>query len=384
MDPLSSLASLFDASRAHARLRQTDPVHWSEQLQCWFLTRYEDVAHAFRDPRLSSARSELFIARYLADKASLTRDYLRLSKRSMLMTDGADHARLRKEYGTGFTHAFVKSWRPVVARVMDELLAAVRDQGRMELVSDFSAPLVPLILMELFDIPTKDRKRFRTWIDAAGKFGNVLEAGPVRRANDSMRRMEKYLLRHLLRNEPEERMDVTELISNVILTLTAGYVATSDQLSTGVYNLLIHPNQRLLLRERPELLTGAVEEVLRYTPSAPLIYRIALDDIPMGGKVLRSGQWVCLAVAAANRDPTAFHEPDCFDITRKPNRHLSFASGPHTCLGAALARQVLARGLEVLFHSQPGLRLDPERSRQPKFNGGIFYGFHSLPLVFSS
>jgi len=164
--------------------------------------------------------------------------------------------------------------------------------------------------------------------------------------------------------------------------LIAGHTTTTDQISNLVHDLLTHPEQLQMVRNNPSLLPTAVEESLRFHPAVPFHYRIAAEDIPLRGRTIRKGDVVFFGLAAANRDPQHFHEPDRFDITRDAmaQKHMSFSFGPHHCLGANLARRELEIGLEILLERMPRLRLDEERPPRQKAESLVFRGFHSLHI----
>lgn len=383
----------------YRRLQEEDPVHWSEALQAWLITRHEDVTGCFRDPRLSANRTQLFAEHQLGGLGpELVPDYLRVSRGMMLMKDGVEHTRLRRQANTGFTPATLDGWRPAIQRIIDSLLDRVQERRRMDVAVELSEPLPALVMTELFDIPAEDHERFQRWSnDTATFFGNAV--GDVRsaalRANEGAAQLSRYLaaavearrerpgddlLSLLLRYEEQGRMSTEELVSNAVLILTAGHVTTIDQLSNGVHELLTHPEQLELLKQHPELCRPAVEELLRYTPAVPFMHRVVAEDVELRGRTLRKGQLVFLGIAAANRDPDVFADPDRFDVTRPNHKEVAFAFGPHLCLGAGLARRELELALRTLLHRMPDLQLDEQRPPRLKCNSLLFRGFDSLPV----
>jgi cytochrome P450 PksS len=270
----------------------------------------------------------------------------------------------------------------------------------MDVVAEVAQPFPAIIIAELFGIPEADRPRFQTWADAMAKFFGAALGNPeenARAANDGAVQLEQYFLELLRKrgNKPgtdlmglfiagqnEGRLTPEEVCHQCILLLNAGHVTTIDQLANAVYALLTHPDQCKRLRAEPALAKSAVEEVLRFDPAVPLIHRIALEDLEIRGKVIRKGQVVYLGIAAANRDPAVFRDPDRFDIGRPNNRHLAFAEGPHICLGAGLARRELEIGLATLSRRMPRLRLDEERPPRRRCESLVFKGFHTLPVRF--
>jgi cytochrome P450 PksS len=254
-------------------------------------------------------------------------------------------------------------------------------------------------MAEMFGIPAQDREHFQRWSDDTarffgGTFGDIAE--DACRANNGARHLEDYFLQLmslrrrepgsdlmtlLLGNQEQGRWDAHELSAQCVLILAAGHVTTIDQIGNGVHALLTHPDQLRRLRARPALIHAAVEEVLRYASSVPFIHRVAREDLEMRGQRIAQGQVVFLGLASANHDPAHFPDPDVFDITRTPTRHLAFGHGAHLCLGAELARRELEIGLRTLFDRFPGLQF-AARPPELRHESLMFRGFKSMPLVF--
>jgi cytochrome P450 PksS len=274
----------------------------------------------------------------------------------------------------------------------------------MDLVKEISYQLPPLVIAEMLGIPAEERELFQEWskplADMTGPDMDVVDpVALAQRANKAAREMLEYLIRHVarLRANPGQdvlsqmlltdlpsgqRMSEEELAVTGQLLLTAGHLTTTDQLSNGVYALLTNPDQLQLLRDDPTLLPSAVEEIMRYSPAVPFFHRIAAQDIQLRGQTIRKGDVIFLGMAAANRDPDAFADPDRFDITRGyiHSKQMSFGHGPHHCLGAGVARRELQIAIEVLLHRLPGLRLDEEQQPQLKYHSLVFRGFTRLPV----
>jgi cytochrome P450 PksS len=287
----------------------------------------------------------------------------------------------------------------MVQAVVDRLLDKVLGAGRMDVAADFAQPLPALVIAEMFGIPAGDRHLFQEWSDALARFFGGTLGDPeqaARAANGAVVHLERYfldllaerrtdpsddLMTLLLAGQAEGRLSAEEVCSQCILFLVAGHVTTIDQMTNAVHAFLRHPDLVGRLRDDPSLLGSAVEEVLRYDPAVPFIHRIAAADVEIGGKRIRKSQVVYLGIAAANRDPAAFPDPDRFDIARAENRHVAFAVGPHVCLGAGLARRELEVGLATLFRRLPSLRLDEESPPRRRCESLVFRGFASLPVV---
>jgi pimeloyl-[acyl-carrier protein] synthase len=384
----------------YERLRHEDPVHWSEMLQVWMLTRYDDVVAVLHDPRVSADRMEQFATHQLRGlDLRIVADYLRVANRGMLMKDIPLHARLRRIASESFTKSALDIWRPIVQKVAEELLDRVQTMGRMDLVADFAQPLPAIVMAEMFGIAPEDRESFQHWSDDiakffGGTFGNIEE--DAHRANDAVVKLEQHFLKlialhrqtpghdlmsHLIATQEQGRLDAEELTAQCMLILVAGHVTTIDQIGNGVHTLLKHPHELQKLREQPELIHAAVEEILRFDSSVPFIHRIAREDLEIRGYRIAKGQVVFLGLASANHDPEQFSKPEQFNITRQPNKHLAFGVGPHLCLGAELARRELGLGLATLFRRYPGLRF-ADHPPELRCDSLMLRGFKSMPLAF--
>lgn len=384
----------------YADLRENDPVHWSDVIQAWIITRHEDVTNYFRDSRLSADRTHAF-ERQFQGRTDVIQDFLRAARMQMMNKDGAEHLRLRRLANPGFSPQSLDAWRPAIRRTAEHLLEQVQAQGRMDLAKEFSYQFPVRVIAELMAVPTEDRRRFQQWAEPVADFvspspgADIMEV--ARRANDAMRDICNYLaevveqrrhtpgndiLSQMIHAQEGGRMSVDELVSNAMLVLSAGHLTTTDQLSNGVHELLSHPEQLRMLRESPELMKSAVEEMLRFCPPLLFTQRVVAETFVLHGRTLRKGDMVFLGLASANRDPRAFPDPDRFDITRDNTRqkHMTFAFGPHHCLGAGLARRELEVAFEVLLERLPGLRLDEAQPPRPKCDSLLFRGFNSLPV----
>lgn len=397
---LISPENLLNPNPLYRYLQESEPVHWSEPLQSWVVTRHEDVAACFRDPRLSAARTQLFYAHQLRGVGmEKVKDQISIAERQMIMKDGPEHARLRRNANPGFAPNAIEGWRADVQKAAEALLDRVQAQGRMDLATEFSELLPSQVIMEFFAIPTRDQEDFLQWCSDNARLFGASTGGDIQelavRANTAIVQLNRYLgaiiqerrakpgrdmLSTMINAQEEGKLDEGELIANAILILTAGHVTTVDQLSNGVHTLLTHPEELRKLRGNPSLMKSAVEEILRYVPAVPFMHRIATEDIELRGRTIQRGQLVFLGMAAANRDPAVFPDPDRFDITRQNNRHLSFAFGPHLCLGAPLARLELEIGFETLLRRLPELRLDEAQPPRIKCHSLVFRGFDSLPV----
>jgi cytochrome P450 PksS len=400
----ASPENLLDPLPLYKELRENDPVHWSSVLNAWFITRYDDVLNCFRDPRLSANRMKFYEAQLgpLGQLGPGLIDNLLWSlSHQMSMRDGLEHVQMRRRTGVGFSPQALDAWRPAIRQTAEHLVERVQLDGRMDVVKAVSSQLPPIVISEFLGIPLEERDKFLEWSHPIADF-NAPAAGTdvvalARRANTAIGELLDYLkaliekrrqhpgqdaLSQMVQAQQEGRMTLDELVSNTSLILFAGHTTTTDQISNGLYALLTHPEELQKLQADLSLVRPAVEEMLRFNPAVPFMHRIAAVDFELRGKAIKKGDVVFMGLAAANRDPQAFPEPDRFDIGRDHlhTKHMSFTFGPHHCMGAGLARRELEIAFEVLLTRLPGLRLDEEIQPRLKCHSLMFRGFEELPV----
>jgi cytochrome P450 PksS len=392
---------LEDPYPVYRRMRQRDPVYWSNALGHWVLTRYDDVLAATRNRALSSVLTEVFVREQLrGSDPALAADFARVNKEMMLMKDGKDHHRLRVLGNHAFTPSALQRWQSVIENVVDRLLDEVLPFGRMDLIGDLAEPLPAIVIAELFGIPPADRAMFHKWSMASARFFGGAVGDPeqaARAANEASLNQERYfrnlleerrrqpgddLMSLLLKGQEEGQLTVQEVCAQCTLLLGAGHITTMDQLGNTVLALLKNPEQMDRLRDDPALVWSAMEEGLRYDGTVQLLQRIAREDLTLCGQTIRKGDLIYLSLGAANRDPDVFVEPDRFDVGRADNRHLAFGAGPHICLGMTLARRELDISLGRLVQRMPRLRFDEERPVRRRADSMVFRGLESLPVRF--
>jgi cytochrome P450 PksS len=398
--------NLLNPAPLYRALRESSPVHWSEEAVAgaggvWFITRHSDVTNAFRDPRLSTERAPIYEAQMRYYHADSAQEFGQICGRMMVNRDGMKHLSIRRQASPGFTPQALDAYLPTIHRIMGMQLDRVEHLGRMDLVKEISHHLPPLVIADLFGLPSEDRDRFLRWAEALSEFFTPRAGSDIallaKACGQAMKELGAYLdaiinerrghsgqdmLSRMINAQEMGKMSQEELVANAILMVTAGQNTTTDQISNGIYNLLTHPDQLQKLREEPSLGKSAVEEILRFDPAVPYMTRIATQDITLHGQTIRAGQLVFLGIAAANRDPSVFPDPERFDITRDYNnqKHLTFAFGAHHCMGAGLARRELLIATETLLNRLPNLRLDETQQPERKCQGLVFRGFTTLPV----
>jgi cytochrome P450 len=290
----------------------------------------------------------------------------------MLDADAPVHTRLRRLVAREFTTRRVAALQPRIQAVTDELLDAALREPVADLVEALALPLPMTVICELLGVPDLDRKSFRGW-------SNDIVAGTPESEAAAFEAMSHYLteliedkrcsgpgddlLSALIRTRYEDgdRLSPDELVGMAFLLLVAGHETTVNLISNGVLALLRHPDQLAALRARPELIDGAVEEMLRYDgPVETTTWRFAREPLTIAGTPIAQGEPVLVALAGADRDPQRFPEPDTFDIRRPAQGHIAFGHGIHYCLGAPLARMEARIAIPSLLARAPGLALVPE------------------------
>ena len=391
---------LADPYAVYHRLRTADPVYQHGPVR--LLTRYADIAAVLRDPRFSSNRNQGSQRRAALDRVTeptrtQMREMMDFTGLWMLMVDPPDHTRLRGLANRAFTARRVDQMRERIQQIVDTLLAPVAGVGAMDVIADLAYPLPVIVIAELLGVPPDDRDRIRRWSDAAAifigsNFRNIAEMHQSvaefrvylhdiiaqRRATPG----NDLLSAWVVASDDGERLGEEEVLAMCVLLLAAGHETTTNLIGNGVLALLRHPDQLARLCADPTLIGAAVEEVLRYDSPVQGTARIATTESVLGETAVQAGDTLVLLLGAANRDPAQFAAPDRLDIGRRENKHLSFAHGPHFCLGAALARLEGQIVLGTLLRRCQNLHLaaEPVAWRENM----LLRGLHTLPVTFTA
>jgi cytochrome P450 len=385
-----------------ARLRREAPIHAhleEDGAISWMLTRHRDCVAVLRDPAWSAAKFPPAILQAVAaDPSAPFSVVARAALSMMLLKDGDDHARLRTLVNKAFTPRVVAELRPRVQGITDELLEAAERRGGFDAIADLGMPLPVIVIAELLGVPLESRADLKRWSDALVTFldGTIRQQGIVRAAAacnemrayfDSLFAERRARPRHdlisrlLAAREVDDRLSDDELFGTVVLILAAGHETTTNLIGNGLYTLLRHPGELARLRARPELCASAIEELLRFEGPVTVTSRRNLSDRPreLLGREVDTRSEVALMLAAANRDPEVFPDPDRLDIARADNRHLAFGFGAHFCLGAALARLEGGIAIGSTVARFPGLKFLDEA---PQWKPGIVLrGLDELQLT---
>jgi cytochrome P450 len=396
---LTSPSFFDDPYPLYRDLRARRPVYWSSTFGSWLVTRFSDVVRALREPRLSGKRTTAFIDSQLPPEfQALVRPLAQQLSSFIAFTDPPDHTRLRKLINKAFDSRMAERIRPRIQQIVDDLIDDRKEVGTMDLIRHFAFPLPAIVIAETLGVPAEDRERFKGWADEYVPFITTgrLTLDIAQTAQAGLCAMREYLqviveqrrssprddlLSRLLVAENEgETLREEELLSMCMTMLIGGHETTTNLIGNGTAALLHYPDQAQRLRRLSCLPENAIDEMLRFDSPLQRTFRVASEDLEVGGIQIRRGQVVAMMLGAANRDPLQFPQPERFDIGRRPNHHVAFGHGIHFCVGAALARMEAKVAIFTLLHRLPGLRLGPEvLEYQPTLG---LRALRSLPIGF--
>lgn len=388
---------LADPYPLYARLREEDPVHWDPYLHCWVVTRYADVLTVLQ--RFSADRTpspEQMRALGLGEIEPIAA----VMVKQMLFLDAPAHTHLRKLCSSAFTPRRVELLEERVEAIAHDLIDKVIASGSMDVIGDFAAPFPAIVTAHLLGVPAEDHVQLKAWsADFAEMLGNF-QHNPERvgRVLKSVADMTAYfrsaireearvlpdgLIRSLVEAEVDgQRLSEDEVIANVIVTMVGGQETTTNLIGNGLLTLLRQPDRLAEMRDRPEIGGSAIEELLRYEAPSQHTGRICHEDTVLGGVLIRKGAAVMAVMAAGNRDPRRFADPDQLDLERQDNRHLAFGWAAHFCFGAPLARMEGRIAFAALLKRLPHLALG-EGKLEWRQNLGL-RGLTALPVSFDA
>jgi len=350
-------ATMADPFAIYDQLREHDPVHWSPALNAWVITRYEDVRAVLTGPDMTVDRLTPFYEKLPPKEAETLREIVHYLNLWLAFQDPPSHTRLRRVMRTAFATPLIHEMRPGIEAIVDHLLNTLDGCKEVDFIESFALIVPAYVIMDMLSVPREMLPDFKRWSDEMATFiGGARNVGDkYNRAARGCKAMAGYF-RGILEShrahpvpgflddmvncgEGDDRLSDDELIATFILILFAGHETTTNLIGTSLLGLLQHPDQMKLFKSDPDITESAVEEFLRYDGPTNALIRNVAQAHTLHGRTLEKGQRVFLMMNSANRDPTVFDEPNRFDITRNPNRHLTFGQGVHTCLGLQLARE---------------------------------------------
>src|SRR6266567_3596660 len=414
---LHKLSTLQDVQGTYdwfKEMRNTQPVWLDESSGCWHVFRYEDVHNVITDYNLySSERRQRAFARprhAVTDATSAQNGHERRTGRSIIAMDPPQHRQYRNLVSPSFTPRALSRLSGRIATITQELLDQVRSSGRMDVMTDIAYPLPTMVIAEMLGVPTSDRPLFKRWADGLLtrqlSDAEVFKPEEEQRDNPEMQRFKRLfeemsdyfeamleerrrqprddMMSELLAAEVDgERLSMEDTISFCILLLLAGHITTTNLLGQAIRCFDEHPDALEQLRRQPELMPGAIEEVLRYASPVWRLGRTPTTDVTIEGVTIPADAMVFGWVSSANRDERQFPEPERFDITRTPNRHIAFGHGIHFCIGAPLSRLETSIALPMMVEQLPDLHVVHDRPLE-LFEGRVLFGFKRLPITFTA
>lgn len=384
------------APYAHYRaLREYDPVHWDPYMHAWVVTSYTEAVTVLMTYSADRTPAPTYLDQL---GLSFMKPFSEVMLQQMMFMDGAMHTRLRSICAAAFTPRRVVELRFAIETVANELIDRVISAGSMDLIADFANSMPAIITAQLLGVPVEDHERLTGWVlDIAEVLGNF-QHHPDRVAEivkslealksyvaDKMEEQQKAprpgLIYSLMMAEVNgERLSHDEVVANTIITLIGGHETTMNLIASGFLTLIRNPASLDQLRTSPEIVASAVEVLLRFESPVQHTARIAPVHMQLGGKSIEKGARVVAVLAAANRDPKRFRDPDHLDLLRPDNRHLAFGWAAHFCFGAPLARM---EG-QIAFNALLGRLRNPlllQKELQWRSNAGL-RGLTALQIGF--
>ncbi|MCP1308310.1 cytochrome P450 [Paenibacillus tyrfis] len=383
---LSTPEERFNPFKWYRKMREEAPVHWDEERHTWDVFGYEEVKTVLD-------RKEVFSSRVFRDGKSLFEN-------GLLNLDPPKHTQMRDIVNKAFTPKAMKDWEPRIQAITNELLDAVGGKREIDLVEQLSYPLPVLVIAAMLGVPAKDKRKFKDWSDqaVAGPANNSEEA-----KNEQHRKQQQVVgelyayFKEIIEQKKQEPTDdiisvllqasvdgqsltEEEIVGFCILLLVAGNETTTNLITNAIYTFMEYPEVYRQIKNQPdELLPAAIEEVLRFRSPVQASFRIVQEDVVLGGKKLRAGEYVIAWMGAANRDEKQFQDAEQFVVPRKPNPHMAFGRGIHFCLGAPLARMEAEIVLKEWIRRYPDFRLSAGFTLKP-LESTFAYGIKELLL----
>jgi cytochrome P450 len=293
---------------------------------------------------------------------------------SMLGSDPPTQTRLRRLVSRDFTPRRIRELEPRIREIAKNLIDAAERKGEFEVMADLATPLPVMVISELLGVPPDEYRQFKSWSDKIVEALNTVPGAPMPEdISNAFNQLIEYFAGQIERrrknpgtdlvsalvaaHDEAEALSAGELMQFLMLLLLAGNETTTNLIGNGMLALGRNPDAMAALRSRPELIGGAIDEMLRYDGPVQATFRTAKKDIEIGGTSITAGMGVFVIIAAANRDPAQFKDPEKFDITREPNEHIAFGEGVHYCIGSTLARLEGSIAINAALGRFPNLRL---------------------------
>ena len=380
----------------YQRLHTESPTFFDDITGMWFFGAHRDVDTILRDRRFGRSilhiigREELG----LPDPNPAYEPFYKLGAHSMFDKEPPEHTRLRSLVHKAFTPRRIRDMQTHIQQICDDLLDTAQSKGIIDLLDDFAVPLPVTVIAQLLGIPHEDRHKLRPWsnaivkmyelshtpeqasaaIEASQAFNDYLIALAKKRRDDPQ---DDLITALVMVEEEGDRLTLDELVSTCVLLLNAGHEATVNVIGNGFNVLFKHQEHFDTLKKNPDLISTAIEELMRYDTPLQLFRRWVLEDLTYAGIDLKQGTEVALLFGCANHDPVVFNDPTTLKLNRTPNPHITFGGGVHYCLGAPLARMEIQIAFETLLRRFPNMRLETEPQFHPAY---VIRGLQALPV----
>ncbi len=391
---------LQDPYPTYARMHSEGPLHFLDvggKWAVWSIFSHAECSSIAKDPRLSAKRAQQQILLLPVDRQAEFSELARMLGLWLIFMDPPEHTRLRKLLNKGFSPAAIEALRPQVENIVDQMLELLRQGSEVELMQEFANPMPVRIILEMLGIPQDRHKEFAEWSRAIALFRGspdrtvelaqaaqdaLIQLTDFFRKTVAERRSNKGndLISLLIDIEEDgEALTEEELYAQCIALLFAGHETTRNLIGNGMFTLLKHPEETAELRDNPEMIRSAVEELLRFESPVQFTARVLKEDIEVCGQRIPKRWSILCMLGAANRDPKQFKDPDQLNLKRLNNQHLAFSAGPHFCIGSQLARLEGQAAIHNLVQRFPKMKLSgPQPEWAPTFG---FRGLKSLSVI---
>jgi cytochrome P450 len=372
-NPLSEI-SHQDPQTIWRSLRYKDPIHWSDVVQGWVVSRHSDVDSILRDFKRFSNVPQILLDQSKQPPAITINDEFDVNSPSMLQSDPPDHTRLRTLVSHAFTPKAIALWETTVETVADELIENISQKKTFDFLTEYANLLPLIVIAEMVGVPHADRDLFKSWsVKVARTLEPTITANQAEEADQATIELAEYfdriiesrriepkddLITVLIQAEEEgDKLNHGEVIAALQLILIAGHETTSNLLGNGMYALLNNPEQLAWLRKNPDQVDVAVEELLRFDSPVAVNARTALEDVDIGGVPIKAGDSLILLQGSGNFDENLREHSDALALEHGDKNHLSFGRGVHYCLGAPLARLEGQIGFQKVLDRWSDIRL---------------------------
>jgi len=377
-------------------LQAEDPCHWCAPLKSWVFTRYDDVREVLRDDAISADRLTPYFASLPPEQRGGVGQVIRYLNTWVAFKDPPEHTRIRELLNKVFTPGAIRGLRPAIAQAVDHLLDPLVEREAFDFIESFAYPLPATVILMMLGLPPEDLERLHQWsaemqpfiggaTTSKDKYARA-EAGAVAMADyfraaireRSSRPRQDMLSKLVACRDDDDSLTEDEVIGTAMLFLFGGHETTTNLIGNGVRALLQHPDEAARLRSDPNLIKGAVEEILRYDGPTLASVRLVKSEHERHGRTLKPGERVFVMIHGANHDPSRFDRPGDFILDRDPNPHLTFNYGIHFCLGAPLARLEGDVAIGAVMKRLPALRL--ESRTHDYMDTMVMRGVWSMPV----